>query len=140
MNQRPTYRRKIQSAYHHSTYAQAKAALRKVRAELALINASAAASLDEGLEETLTLHWLGLFRELGDSFKTTNCIENLNALVGQRTDKVDRWRNAEQKHRWLATALLDIEPRLRKVRGYRHLPRLRTVLQTLLKGCLDHVA
>ena len=85
--------------------------------------------LDEGLEETLTLHRLGLFKELGRSFKTTNCLENLNALLGQRTDKVDYWRNADQKHRWLATALLDIEPRLRKVAGYQHLPKLRAALQ-----------
>jgi len=105
-----------------------------------VIDASAARSLDEGLEETLTLHRLGWYKELGESFKTTNCIENLNALVGQRTDKVDRWRNAEQKHRWLGTALLDIEPRLRKVRGYRYLPRLRVALQTASKGCLDQVA
>ena len=73
-----------------------------MRAEVAEVNASAAASLEEGLEETLTLHRLGLFKELGRSFKTTNCMENLNALIGQRTDKVDNWRNADQKHRWLA--------------------------------------
>ncbi len=70
----------------------------------------------------------------------TNCIENLNSLVAQRTDKVDYWKNADQKHRWLATALLDIEPRLRKVNGCDHLVRLRTALQTNLKGCLEQVA
>ncbi|MEE9293810.1 MAG: IS256 family transposase, partial [Phycisphaerae bacterium] len=102
----------------------------KVRAELNLLNQSAVASLDEGFEETLTLHRLGLFQELGRSFKTTNCIENLNSLIGNRTGKVDRWRNSEQKHRWLATAILDIEPRLRKVVGYRQLLRLRAALQS----------
>jgi hypothetical protein len=51
------------------------------------------------------------------------------ALVGQRTDKVDYWRNSDQKHRWLGAALLDIEPRLRKVKGYRHLPQLRIAIQ-----------
>ena len=91
------------------------------------------ASVDEGFEETLTLHRLGLFEELGASFKTTNCIENLNALIARRTDKIDCWRNSEQKHRWLATAALEIEPRLRKVRGHRHLPRLRAALQESLK-------
>ena len=78
---------------------QATVALKRVRAELVKVNASAVGSLDEGLEETLTLHRLGLFQELGRSFKTTNCIENLNALIGQRTDKVDCWRNADQKRR-----------------------------------------
>ncbi len=83
---------------------------------------------------------MGLYQELGPSFKTTNCIENLNSLVAQRTHKVDYWKNADQKHRWLATALLDIEPRLRKVSGHKQLARLRTALQTHLKGCLEQVA
>jgi len=127
------FRRKLQNGYQQPTYEKAKAALKKVRGELATINRSAVASLDEGFEETLTLHRLGLFGELGTSFKTTNCIENLNALVGRRTYKIAYWRNSEQKHRWLATAVLEIEPRLRKVRGHRHLPRLRAALQNMLK-------
>jgi len=118
-------RRKLQEAYQELTYEKAKEKLLKIRKELQLINQSAVNSLEEGLEETLTLHRLGLFRELGISFKTTNCIESLMALVGQRTDKVDYWRNSDQKHRWLGAALLDIEPRLRKLKGYRHLPQLR---------------
>jgi putative transposase len=122
-------RRKLQEAYQESTYERAREKLSKIRKELQLINQSAVSSLDEGLEETLTLHRLGLFRELGISFKTTNCIESLMALVGQRTDKVDYWRNSDQKHRWLGAALLDIEPRLRKVKGYRYLPQLRVALQ-----------
>jgi len=137
---KPVIKRKLSAAYEKPTYAAAKAALQRIRAELAAVNASAAASLDEGLEETLTLHRLGLFKELGRSFKTTNCIENLNALIGQRTDKVDCWRNADQKHRWLATTLLDIEPRLRKVSGYAHLPRLRAALEARGKGALEKVA
>lgn len=122
-------RRRLQEAYQEPTYEKAKDKLLKIRKELGLINQSAVSSLDEGLEETLTLHRLGLFRELGVSFKTTNCIESLMSLVGQRTDKVDYWRNSDQKHRWLAAALLDIEPRLRKVKGYRYLPQLRMALQ-----------
>ena len=77
---------------------------------------------------------------MGASFKTTDCIENLNALIGRRTDKIDYWRNSEQKHRWLATAVLEIEPRLRKVRGHRHLPRLRAALQNALKIRRSEVA
>jgi putative transposase len=137
---KPVFKRKLSTAYEKPTYAAAKAALRRIRSALAEVNASAAASLDEGLEETLTLHRLGLFKELGRSFKTTNGIENLNALIGQRTDKVDCWRNADQKHRWLATTLLDIEPRLRKVSGYQALPRLRAALEVHAKGTLEKVA
>ncbi len=135
-----TFRQKLQRAYDQPTYAKAKSALSRIRSELILLNASAVGSLDEGFEETLTLHRLGLFKELGRSFKTTNCIENLNSLVAQRTDKVDYWKNADQKHRWLATALLDIEPRLRKVCGCKQLVRLRAALQTHPKGCLEQVA
>jgi len=137
---KPVIKRKLSAAYEKPTYAAAKTALQRIRAELAAVNASAAASLEEGLEETLTLHRLGLFPELGRSFKTTNCIENVNALIGQRTDKVDCWRNADQKHRWLATTLLDIEPRLRKVSGYQHLPRLHAALDVHINGALEKVA
>jgi hypothetical protein len=102
-------------------------------AELDEINQSAAASLREGLDEILTLHRLGLFAILGRSFKTTNCLENVNALVEERCVKVDCWKNSNQRQRWLATALLDIEPRLRRVLGMKHLPRLREALKAELK-------
>ena len=128
-------RRKLQRAYEQSTYAQAKATLGRLRQELSARNESAVRSLDEGLEETLTLHRLGLCEELGDSFKTTNCLESVNAQVAQLTGRVDRWSNSHQLHRWLAMALLDVEPRLRRVRGYRHLSRLRAALQADLHLC-----
>jgi putative transposase len=126
---RATFRRKLQAAYEQPTYEKAKRALSKVRAELVLLNASAASSLDEGLEETLTLHRLGVFAELGTSLKTTNAVESIHARVEGRTAKVDHWRNSEQKQRWLATALLDLEPRLRRIRNYRALPMLREALR-----------
>ncbi len=133
-SQRVTWRRKLQAAYGRSTYAEAKAALLRIRQELRLVNESAVKSLDEGFEETLTLHRLGVFPTLGVSLKTTNCLESLNALIGQRTDKVDRWRTSDQKQRWLAAALLDIEPRFRRIKGFRALPLLRQALQAHLCG------
>lgn len=128
--QQALWRRKLQAAYEQPTYVEAKTAPDALRRDLRRVNLSAAESLTEGLEETLTLHRLGLFPQLGLSLKTTNGIESLLAQVGQRTDKVDRWVNSEQKQRWVATALLDIEPRLRRVRGYRFLPQLRAALVT----------
>jgi putative transposase len=125
-------RRRLQEAYEEPTYEKAKEKLLKIRKELQQINRSAVNSLDEGFEETLTLHRLGLFQELGISFKTTNCMESLMALIGQKTDKVDYWRNSDQKHRWLAAALLDIEPRLRRVKRYRYLPQLRVAIQRVI--------
>ena len=63
----------------------------------------------------------------------SNCLESVNAVVEERCAKVDCWKSSEQKHRWLATALLDIEPRTRRVKGYKHLPKLREALQRELK-------
>ena len=70
---------------------------------------------------------------LGRSLKTTNGLESVNALVEERCAKVDHWQNSSQRHRWLATALLDIEPRLRKVMGYRHLRHASGALKAELK-------
>jgi len=122
-------RKRLQDAYQLPILREAEKALLGVRKELSLLNQSAVASLDEGFDETLTLHRLGLAEELGESFSTTNCLESINAQLGQRTDKVDYWKNSNQLHRWVATALIEIEPRLRKVRGYRHLSHLRRALK-----------
>ncbi len=139
-SQQAAFRDKLQWAYAKPTYEEAKAALQKIRQELKLINLSAVASLEEGLQETLTLHHLRVFQTLGESFKTTNCIESLLTQVAQRTDKVDRWRNSEQKQRWVTAALLDIEPNLRRVKGYRSLPLLRSALKAAIQQteCTDH--
>ena len=131
---RPIFRRKLQAAYEQATYEAAKRALAKIRAELVLLNISAATSLDEGLDDTLTLHRLGVFAELGTSLKTTNTLESIHARVESRTAKVDHWKNSEQKQRWLATALLDLEPRLRRIRNYRALPLLREALNRQMHG------
>jgi len=132
-SEQAAFRKRLQRAYDRPTYEEARAALQKLHAELEERNQSAAASLAEGLEETLTLHRLGIYGVLGRSFKTTNCLESVNALVEERCAKVDHWKNSSQRHRWLATALLEIEPRLRKVMGYRHLPKLREALKRELK-------
>lgn len=132
--QRASVRRKLQAAYEQPTEEAATRAFGRLRQELRLMNASAVTSLDEGFEETLTLHRLGLFPRLGVSLKTTNCLESINALLEQRTDKVDRWRTSDQKQRWLAAALLDIEPRLRRIKGFRALPLLRIALHAELRG------
>jgi putative transposase len=101
-----SWRGRLQRAYERPTYEEAREALKRLREELDEVNQSAVASLDEGFEETLTLHRMGVFPLVGRSLKTSN-----------------------QKHRWLATALLDIEPRLRRLVGYRHLSLLRAAIQ-----------
>jgi transposase-like protein len=123
------WRRRLTHAWERPTYAEARGALLKLHRELEERNLSAAGSLEEGFEETLTLHRLGVFALLGRSLKTTNCIESVLSLVEERCAKVDHWTNSRQKHRWLAASLLDIEGRLNRIQGYRHLPKLREALQ-----------
>jgi len=94
------FRMKLQRAYQKPSYEEAKAKLAIIRKELGFINESAVRSLDEGLEETLTLHRLGLFKKLGRSFKTTNCIESVNRQLEMYTGRVCRWRNSNQRQRW----------------------------------------
>lgn len=120
-----SWRRQLQQAYERPIYGEAQAALLRFRQELRPLNLSAVTSL----EETLPLHRLGVFGGLGLSLKTTNCLESLHAQLRQLTDKVDHWRMSDQKHRWVASAVLAIEPGLRRIKGYRHLAQLQEALQ-----------
>jgi putative transposase len=106
---------RLQQAYERPTGQEAKVQLMQLHQELSVLNQSATASLHEGLEETLSLHALGVFPLLGPSFKTTNGLGSLNALIEERCGDVAHWKNSNQKHRWLAAALLEIEPRLQRI-------------------------
>jgi transposase-like protein len=126
---RKKWRRKLRRAYQKPTYEKARSALEKLHAELQEINRSAARSLQEGLEETLTLHRLGVFEEVGRSLKTTNAIENLNSLVEEYIGNVKRWHHSEQRARWFALGLLEAEQRMNRIAGHEDLPKLRKALQ-----------
>jgi putative transposase len=130
-NMQEEFRSKLQSAYSKDTYEKAKAKLLSIRKELNLINESAASSLDEGLEETLTIHKLGVFMKVGKSFKTTNCIENLNRQIQIYINRVSNWKNSDQRRRWIASALLETELRFKPVEGYTQLPLLRQKMKLL---------
>jgi len=86
-----------------------------IERELKWINESAVRSLQEGLEETLTLHRLNLFEKPDTSLKTTNTIENVNRLIENVIGKVCVWGNSNQRQRWVASAALELQPRLRKI-------------------------
>jgi len=101
----------------------------ELKAELRQINRRAARSLQEGLKETVTLHRLGLFAELGRSLKSTNCIENFNGQMERYIGKAKRWHHSPQRHRWMALALLEAENRMRRLMGYRHSPTLQKALK-----------
>lgn len=132
LNREIFMRPKLQAAYAHPAYANTKRALERRYHELPRVNESAAASLAEGLEETLTLHRLDVFPELGVSFKTTNLIESVMSRLEARTHRVTHWRTSDQKVRWCAAALWAMERQFRRVKNYRHLPLLKQALQTKL--------
>ena len=116
--------RKLGAAYAMSSYDGAHEALRKLVNELGRINVSAAHSLEEGLEETLSIHRLGLPEALRKSFCTTNVIESAFSHSRKVMRNVKRWRSSEHAQRWMATALLSMEKRFRRMKGYRLLPML----------------
>lgn len=121
--------RKLCRAYAGEDYDQARKRLELVMKELKLLNQHAAKSLEEGLEETLTLHRLGLNVELGTSFRTTNMIKLAFSHVGQFKHRVDCWKNSSQRQRWMAGSLLEIERRLNRVQGHKSLPLFRQAME-----------
>jgi transposase-like protein len=129
----PIFRNRMQSAYKEPTYEMAKARLIEIKNDLQKINRSAANSLEEGLEETLTLHRLGLSVELGRSLSTTNCIENVNSKLGNYLRKIKHWKTSDMLARWVSLAMLETEPRMRKINNYNKLHLLRKALKTELK-------
>lgn len=128
-NHQHEMRNKLKRAYAAESYAEVVNRLDKVKKELKLINQSALSSLEEGFEETLTLHRLGVFKELGKSLKTTNCIESILSQVAQFTDRVDYWKNSNQRQRWLASALFEVEKNVHRIKGYQYLPLLRQAMK-----------
>ena len=122
------WRRTLRAAYAHGGYADAKRALHRLIHDRAILNESAARSLEEGVEETLTLHRLNLPDALRRSLNTTNLIERVKAQIERKTQRVDHWRTSDPKQRWCAATRLHIEKNVRRVRGMAQLPALQTAL------------
>ena len=91
----------------------------------------AAASLREGLEETLTVVKLDLPITLRRSLATTNNIENLVGSIRRVSRNVKRWRGAEMIRRWASVGLFQAEKRFRRIKGYREMPKLVSALRTV---------
>jgi putative transposase len=117
-------RRKLQNAYAMADYADAKRALDQLHFELMHLNPSAARSLEEGLEETLTVHKLRVPDQLRGSLSCTNVIESAFSVVETVCRNVKRWRDGDQIERWVGSGLLVAEQQFRKVIGYRQIPLL----------------
>lgn len=112
------YDRRMRNAYAMNNYTDAKAALEKIFRQLDRINPSAARSLEEGLEETLTVHRLGVGAVLRRKLATTNPIESCLSTVQRVARNVKRWREGNQPLRWTATGLLEAEKKFRRIKGY----------------------
>jgi putative transposase len=115
------YDRRMRNAYAMSNYTEAKGALEKIFRQLERINPSAARSLEEGLEETLTVHRLGIGGVLRRKLATTNPIESCLSTVQRVARNVKRWREGNQPLRWTATGLLEAEKKFRRIKGYQEL-------------------
>lgn len=123
------YRRKLQKAYNEDTYQMAKEQLVEIHAELQVLNRGAAKSLQEGLEETLTLHRLRIFSVIGRSFKTTNCIESVNSCLGKYIGRVKNWSSSEMRFRWVTSGLMEIEKKMQRIFNYKKIPKLKAALK-----------
>lgn len=123
-NAQGDYGRRIRNAYAMTEYAAAKAELEKIFRQLERINPSAARSLEEGMEETLTVHRLGVGGLLRRTLASTNPIESCLSTVEKVARNVKRWREGEQALRWTATGLLEAQKKFRRVKGYRELELL----------------
>jgi len=123
-------RRKMQNAYAMADYADAKRALEQLHRELMDLNPSAARSLEEGMEETLTVHKLRVPDQLRRTLCCTNVIESAFSIVETVCRNVKRWRDGDHIERWVGSGLLVAERQFRKVIGHRQIPLLLSSMAT----------
>ena len=117
-------REKIEAAYAMRNCTDTQAALESIIRQVRPISQSAANSLTEGLEETLTVHRLGLPPLLRTSLRSTNMIESMFSNHRHLMHNVRRWTTSDQRPRWLATCFLEAEKTFSKIQGYRAIPVL----------------
>ena len=128
---KPSVAKKLNAAYALEDYAAAKQALDKLHRELMDLNPSAARSLGEGMEETLTVHTLHLPIQLRKTMASTNVIESAFSIVEQVCRNVKRWHDGDQRERWVGSGLLVAEKQFRRVQGYKQIPILIRELESL---------
>ena len=120
----PSVSKAMMDAYRSGDYETAKQALMNLANKLKATNVQAANSLAEGMEETLTLHRLGITGALKKSLSSTNLIENLNGSIKRHTGRVKRWRNPNMILRWVFTGINEAEKGFRRIKGYRQIESL----------------
>ena len=122
---------RLQGAYQRKTLLSAQGELAKIAKEIKLMSKSGHNSMLEGLEETLTLQRLGVFQELGRSLKTTNQLESINRRLKDFTGRVNRWKSSDQRNRWVASSLIEIESGLNRLSGFTYLIDLKKQMKIL---------
>lgn len=121
--------RAMTEAYQCTDATLAKRLLERLARSLEREYPGAAASLEEGLDETLTLQRLGISGALYLTLRSTNPIENLNGSITEFTRRVRRWRGGAMILRWVATGIGEAEKKFRRLRGYRSMPDLIRALE-----------
>jgi len=121
--------RVLRDAWDSTNAKLAKRQLERLASSLQAGHPGAAASMREGLEDTLTLQGLGITGALYRTLRTTNPIENLNGSIASYTRNVKRWRDGQMVQRWVASALSDASQRFRALRGFRDMAQLIAALQ-----------
>jgi transposase-like protein len=129
--QKPTVAKRLNAAYVLEDYAAAKLALDRLHRELMDLNPSAARSLGEGLEETLTVHRLHVPMQLRKTLASTNVIESAFSIVEQVCRNVKRWHGGDQRERWVGSGLLVAQKQFRRIIGYKQLPALIRELEAI---------
>ncbi len=129
---RSKYAWKLRAAWALEDWRMAQKDLENIAHDLELASPGAARSLREGLEETLTLQKLGVNDALLKSLSSTNLIESAYSQAEYYCGRVKRWRNGNMALRWSASSLLWSEKQFRKVRGHKHMPKLKAALENHL--------
>ena len=121
--------RKMTDAYHAASALEAEAALLALAKELDRTHPGAAASLREGLEDTLTVLRLGVPPTLARTLRSTNTIESMISVCREHSANVKRWRDGQMALRWCAAGMVEAGKQFRRVNGHLHLPALRAALE-----------
>jgi putative transposase len=126
--------RRMTDAYHADSALEAEAALLALATELDRTHLSAAASLREGLDETLTVLRLGVPPTLARTLRSTNAIESMISVCREHASNVKRWRDGQMALRWCAAGMIEAGKQFRRVNGHLHLPALRAALERETAG------
>jgi hypothetical protein len=125
---RTTVERRMRAAYQAESALVAEAQLGELARELDKTHPGAAASLREGLEETLTVLALGVPPTLARTMRSTNPIESMISICREHSSNVKRWQGGQMALRWCAAGMIEAGKQFRRVNGHLHLPALRTAL------------